>query len=102
MIINTASRIKELRQKNNMTQTELAQRLYVTRSSVNAWEMAVSIPSTEKITEICQLLHTSADYLLGLSEDEAIPVSQYTKDEKEILYRITRHFDASHRGNKET
>ena len=51
MIINTAERIKELRLKNNMTQTELAKRLYITRSSVNAWEMATSIPSTEKITE---------------------------------------------------
>ena len=93
MIINTAERIKELRQKNNLTQTEMARRLYVTRSSVNAWEMAISIPSTEKITEICQLLHTTSDYLLGLSEDETIPISHYTQDEKEILYRLIRYFD---------
>ena len=52
MIINTAARIKELRLKNNLTQTEMAKRLYVTRSSVNAWEMAISIPSTEKSTEL--------------------------------------------------
>lgn len=96
MIINTAARIKELRLKNNLTQTEMAKRLYVTRSSVNAWEMAISIPSTEKITELCQLLHTSADYLLGLSEDESIPVSRYTQDEKEILYRLIQYFDSAH------
>ena len=40
MIIRTAEKIKELRQKNNMTQSDLARKLYVTRSSVNAWEMA--------------------------------------------------------------
>ena len=96
MIINTAARIKELRLKNNLTQTEMAKRLYVTRSSVNAWEMAISIPSTEKITELCQLLHTSADYLLGLSEDESIPVPRYTQDEKEILYRLIQYFDSAH------
>ena len=96
MVINTAERIKEVRQKNNLTQTEMARRLYVTRSSVNAWEMAISIPSTEKITEICQLLHTTSDYLLGLSENETIPISHYTQDEKEILYRLIRYFDTTH------
>ncbi|MDD3252880.1 MAG: helix-turn-helix transcriptional regulator [Lachnospiraceae bacterium] len=96
MIIKTAERIKELRQKNNLTQSEMARRLYVTRSSVNAWEMSISIPSTEKITELCQLLHTTADYLLGLSEQESIPITNYNIDEKEILYRMIRYFDYVH------
>lgn len=94
MSIRTADRIKELRLKNNLTQTEMAKRLYVTRSSVNAWEMAISVPSTEKIAEICQLLHTSSDYLLGISAEESIPISQYSTEEKELLYRLIRYFDS--------
>lgn len=74
MIIKTAERIRELRMKNNLTQAELARRLYVTRSSVNAWEMAVSIPSTEKIVELCQILHTTSDYLLGIDSAEILPI----------------------------
>ena len=35
-----ADRIKQLRLSNNMTQSELAKKLNITRSSVNAWEMA--------------------------------------------------------------
>lgn len=93
MIIKTAERIKELRQKNNLTQSELARRLYVTRSSVNAWEMAISIPSTEKIADLCMILHTTADYLLGLDTTENLPVDQYNESEKEILYRLARYFD---------
>lgn len=96
MIIKTAERIKELRQKNDLTQSEMARRLYVTRSSVNAWEMSISIPSTEKITELCQLLHTTADYLLGLSEQELVPIAHYNTDEKEILYRMIKYFDHVH------
>ena len=38
-------RIKDLREKLNMTQTALARRLGLSRSAVNAWEMGVSIPS---------------------------------------------------------
>ncbi len=99
MIINTAERIKELRQKNHFTQAELARRLYVTRSSVNAWEMAVAIPSTEKITELCQLLHTTSDYLLGLNEQETISISRYTVEEKELLYGLIQYFDSHRREN---
>lgn len=48
MILRTADRIRELRTKNNLTQADLARLLYVTRSSVNAWEMAVAIPLHRK------------------------------------------------------
>lgn len=93
MIIKIAERIRELREKNDLTQTELARRLGVTRSSVNAWEMAISIPSTEKITELCQILHTTSDYLLGLATSETIPLEPYSFDEKAILYRLVKYFD---------
>lgn len=34
-----ADKIKELREANSMTQNEVAKRLGITRSSVNAWEI---------------------------------------------------------------
>ena len=93
MILRTADRIRELRTKNNLTQADLARLLYVTRSSVNAWEMAVAVPSTEKIAELCHLLHTTSDYLLGLDQDEMLPISHYSQEEKELLYRMMHYFD---------
>ncbi|MFA7192934.1 MAG: helix-turn-helix transcriptional regulator, partial [Bacilli bacterium] len=48
MILPIAERIKILRTNASMTQTQLANRLGVTRSSVNAWEMGISIPTTDK------------------------------------------------------
>ena len=44
-----ADRIKTLREENQMTQAELARRLSITRASVNAWEMGISVPSTQYI-----------------------------------------------------
>ncbi len=96
MIIKTAERIRELREKNDLTQSELARKLYVTRSSVNAWEMAISMPSTEKLAELTTILHTSADYLLGTESNEFIPLDQYTEKEKELLYRLCQYFDEQH------
>ncbi|MBQ9991552.1 MAG: helix-turn-helix transcriptional regulator [Lachnospiraceae bacterium] len=99
MIIKTAERIKELREKNNLTQSELARRLNITRSSVNAWEMGISIPSTEKIVDLCLLLHTSSDYLLGLDYHEQVPVDKYNSDEKELIYHLIQYFDKNDSNN---
>ena len=94
MLIRTAERIKELREKNNMTQSDLARRLGITRSSVNAWEMGISIPSTEKIVDLCLVLHTTADYLLGLDKTEQLPIDKYSSHEKELVYSLVQYFDS--------
>ena len=47
-----SERIKQLREKNNLTQSSLAKKLNVTRSSVNAWEMGISVPSTSLIVDL--------------------------------------------------
>ena len=65
-IIMVAEKIKALRESNNMTQNDVAKRLGITRSSVNAWEMGISVPSTMYIVELAQLFSVSTDYLLGL------------------------------------
>ena len=61
-----ADKIKQLRTSRNMTQSDLAKKLNITRSSVNAWEMGLSTPSTAYLAELSQLFHVSTDYLLGL------------------------------------
>ena len=48
----TAERIKILREQAGMSQEKLAKRLGITRSSVNAWEMGISTPSTQYIAEL--------------------------------------------------
>ena len=45
-------KIRELRDKNGLTQSYLARRLHVSRSTVNAWEMGISIPSTQYVVEL--------------------------------------------------
>ena len=55
-MIATAERIKTLRENFGLSQAELAGRLDITRSSVNAWEMGISVPSTQYIVELAQLL----------------------------------------------
>ena len=81
-----AERIKHLREKNNLTQSSLAKKLNVTRSSVNAWEMGISVPSTALIVDLAKLFHVSTDYLLGLNENATLDISSLNDKETMILY----------------
>ena len=69
-----AEKIKMLREKMGMTQSELAKRLGVTRSGVNAWEMGISVPSTQYIMELSLLFRVSTDYLLGMPAQKTVSV----------------------------
>ena len=83
-----AERIKLLREQSGKTQAELAKRLGITRSSVNAWEMGISTPSTQYLVELANLFHVSTDYLLGLSSTTAIDVSGLTESDVQIVYAL--------------
>lgn len=82
-------KIKELREKNNMTQTMLAKELGLSRSAINAWEMCISIPSTQYIIELSKLFNISSDYILGLNNNkEEIDIGFLNSEEKEIIYSL--------------
>ncbi|HJB45178.1 MAG TPA: helix-turn-helix domain-containing protein [Candidatus Mediterraneibacter surreyensis] len=87
-----SERIKNLRMSNDMTQTDLAKKLNITRSSVNAWEMGISIPSTTYIVELAQLFHVSTDYLLGLSDNVTLDVSYLNEREIQLVYELIQYF----------
>ena len=40
-------KIRELRERAGLSQAALAKKIGVTRSAVNAWEMGLSIPTTQ-------------------------------------------------------
>lgn len=83
-----ADRIRFLREQQQMTQTELSKRLGITRSSVNAWEIGISVPSTQYIVELSGIFHVSTDYLLGVSASATLPVSDLSEQDLQMVYRL--------------
>ena len=86
-----ADKIKQLRTSRNMTQSDLAKKLNITRSSVNAWEMGLSTPSTAYLAELSQLFHVSTDYLLGLSGNATLDISNLSEKEVKIVYDLVQY-----------
>ena len=81
-----ADKIKRLREASHLTQTELAKKLNITRSSVNAWEMGISVPSTTYLIELALLFHVSTDFLLGLEQNNTIDISTLSEREAILVY----------------
>ncbi len=86
-----ADKIKFLREEKQMTQSDLAKKLGITRSSVNAWEMGISTPSTQYLFELSRLFNVSTDYLLGINSSASIRIDGLSEDDIQLIYRIIEH-----------
>ena len=86
-----ADRIKTVREQNKLTQSELAQKLGITRSSVNAWEMGISVPSTQYIVELSSIFGVSCDYLLGVNSTVSVSVEGLSDSDIELVQSIINH-----------
>lgn len=86
-----ADRIRVLREQKGFTQTDLAKQLGITRSSVNAWEQGISVPSTQYIVELAQIFKVSTDYLLCVDNTATVSVAGLTQKDIELVHSIVSH-----------
>ncbi len=91
-LFHLGDKIKYLRESCGMTQSELARQMGLSRSSVNAWEMGLSIPSTQFIVELAKIFHVSADYLLGIEDTATISVSGLTEKQVTAVLDVVQCF----------
>ncbi len=87
------TRIKLLREAAGLSQAELARKLSISRSSVNAWESGLSAPTAVNIIEMAKLFHCSSDYILCLEEGQKIDLAGLTEEEVRILYDLLIYFN---------
>ena len=65
-----AGRIRALRIEKNVDQNTLAREIDVSNASISYWETGKQTPSAEVIYKMSIYFNVSADYILGLSENE--------------------------------
>lgn len=61
-------RIKEIRQEKGIAQSQLAEMLSTTQSTVGKYEREEIQLAVDTIIKICKVFEVSADYLLGLED----------------------------------
>lgn len=73
--------IKELRCKNNLTQEELANKIYVTNKAVSRWESGKNIPGIDTLYLLSKELNVSVNDILNAGTND-------TKDVKNIMIKL--------------
>lgn len=62
--------IKSLRKSNGLSQEQLANEMHVVRQTVSKWERGLSVPDSDSLIKLAEILHTSVSVLLGENVEE--------------------------------
>lgn len=86
MSILFAETLRKLRTGKNLSQRELAERLYVTRSTIARWESGSRLPDALMITRLAKSLETDVNLLISAAvESEEAPNIIMVDDRKIFL-----------------
>ncbi len=79
--------IANCRKEKNITQEQLAEKLYVTDRAVSKWERGLSLPDAGKMLYLCDILGINVNELLN---GEKIDMKDYEKKTDELLVELAR------------
>lgn len=85
--------LRQLRLERGWSQSDLADRLQSTKSTVSNWEQGTRIPKVDMLEEIADLFNVDVDYLLGKTDKTTkIPQPYNDLDEYlELLHKDPRY-----------
>ena len=79
-----SEKLQELRKSKDMTQEELAEALYVSRTAISKWESGRGFPSIDSLKEISNFFSVSIDELL--SAEKMVSIAE--RENKENIQNI--------------
>ena len=81
--MNLPEKIVLLRKKHNLSQEELADKLYVSRQAISRWESGSAMPEATNLLQLSRLFHVTTDYLLYDEYERADDIPQGKSGKKE-------------------
>ncbi len=78
-------KLQELRKRKGLTQEELAEKLYVSRTAISKWESGRGYPNIESRKAIAKFFSVTVDELL--STDEILTIAEEDNKRKEKRFR---------------
>ena len=79
--------LKRLRTERGISQTELAERMFVTRSTINRWENGSRLPDNMMIVKLSEALDVDINILLNATVDSTEAPNVILVDDNEIILK---------------
>ncbi len=86
-------KLQKLRTGEKLTQEELAEKLYVSRTAISKWESGRGYPSIDSLKAIAQYFHITIDELIGGEEMITLAEKNIEASNKKHLYLICGMLD---------
>jgi len=64
------SKLRSVREENNLSQTELAEKLGITQKAISSWENDRTYPRMQQLTEMCKIYNCTLEYLTGTRQHD--------------------------------
>jgi len=80
--------LKALRTRQGLTQSEIATEMHVVRQTVSKWEQNTSVPDTDQLKKLADLLGTDISSLMGIKIEQDTSETQIAN----ILSGINEQF----------
>lgn len=87
-MVDFGNTLKTLRIQHNMTQSQLSQKLGLTKSVISAYENGLRMPSYDVLIAIAKLFKVTTDYLLGIENKYEIDLSGLSQGEIDALLNL--------------
>lgn len=84
-------RLRQLRKRKGITQSQLGEILGVTKNAVSHYESNTQTPSIAKIVQLAIHLNTSTDYLLGLDNEPVIKISKLSPEKQQFVMDFIKY-----------
>ena len=89
-----ANRLKNLRESKGMSQKDLAKLLKRSIQTISNWETEMNFPNLQTFDELCSILDTSSDYMLGRDNQKTVSVKGLSEEAISDLIRVIEHMKA--------
>lgn len=83
-------RLRKLRENENLTQQQIAERINVSKSLISAYELGTRLPSYNNLIKLSNIFKVSTDYLLGIEAREKLDLSGLTNAQKISVYELVK------------
>ncbi len=88
MIETLGMRLKKLREQNNLSQTDMADRLSIAKSTLCHYESDTRQPPLGTLMRIAGTFNVSTDYLLGMEKEHQINTADLNESEIEMVRQL--------------
>ena len=93
--------LKALRQEHGLTQQELADKIGMSKSSINMYERGEREPGIETVKRIADFFNVDVDYLFGVSDIKKRREFKVIRTNKSIAHNIQHHRKQANISKKE-